>query len=60
MRLLKGGRWPYDAEMTTVAWRGPQIPEAFNPPQGLRFAADVGMVREALAARKATAKGESK
>lgn len=48
MKLRKGGRWPYDAEMTTILWRGPQSPETFNAPQGVRFALDASAVRNIL------------
>lgn len=60
MKLRKGGRWSYDAENTTITWRGPQLPEAFNPPQGVRFAVNADVVRKAVAARTTALKGETK
>jgi len=60
MKLRKGGRWPYDAEGTVIVWRGPQNPEIFNAPQGVRFAVDARVVRDALETKAQALSGERK
>ena len=61
VKLLKGGRWGAGAEATVIVWRGRAHPETyFNAHDGVRFAVDASVVRDALETRAQALSGERK